>query len=166
MVPHNPYRQYPWRMMPKKVQPYGSGEDAEYAALTRSGREPATGFVNDLAATMTIREIAAQAVEAVRALNQLTAGAGELADTDEVRDVAGALARMGQELPQLCEQLARFLVTQREDARIGNGPGRYPDFVLAEVSEALNAAGRAADMMAAALTEAGTKAAGLNAASW
>jgi len=34
--------------------------------------------------------------------------------------------------------------------------------VLAEVSEALSAAGRAADMMAAALAEAGAKAAGLD----
>ena len=41
--------------MPKKVQPYGSGEDAEYAALARSGRAAATSFTNDLAATMTIR---------------------------------------------------------------------------------------------------------------
>ena len=148
--------------MPKKVQPYGSGEDAEYAGLARSGRESATSFANNLAATMTIREVAAQAVEAVRALNHLTADAGELTDPDEVRDVVGGLALMGQELPQLCEQLARFLVAQREDGRIGHGPGRDPDFMLVEVSEALNAAGQAADMMAAALTEAGTKAAGLS----
>lgn len=147
--------------MPKKVQPYGSGEDAELAALGRSG-PPVTGIGNDLAATLTIREIAAQAVEAVRALNYLTTGAGELTDPGEVRDVAGALALMGRELPQLCEQLARFLVAQREDGQIADGPGRDPDFVLAEVSEALGAAGRAADMMAAALTEAGTKAADLD----
>jgi hypothetical protein len=149
-------------MMPKKVQPYGSGEDAEYAALARSGRAPATSFTNDLAATMTIREVAAQAVEAVRALNHLTVEAGELTDPDEVRDVVGGLALMGKELPQLCEQLARFLVAQREDGRIGHGSGRDTDFMLVEVSEALTAAGQAADMMAAALTEAGTKAADLS----
>jgi hypothetical protein len=153
--------------MPKKVQPYGSGEDAEYAALARSGRAAATSFTNDLAATMTIREVAAQAVEAVRALNHLTVDAGELTDPDEVRDVVGGLALMGKELPQLCEQLARFLVAQREDGRIGHGrighgSGRDTDFMLVEVSEALTAAGQAADMMAAALTEAGTKAADLS----
>lgn len=148
--------------MPKKVQPYGSGDDAEFAALGRSGVAPATGFVNELAATLTIREIAAQAVEAVRALNYLTTDAGELADPDEVRDVVGALALIGHELPQLCEQLARFLVVQREDGQIAYGSGRDIDFVLAEVAEALSAAGRAADMMAAALTEAGAKAADLN----
>jgi hypothetical protein len=148
--------------MPKKVQPYGSGEDAELAALGRSGRPPEAGFVNDLAATLTIREIAAQAVEAVRALNYLTADTGELTDPDEVRDVAAALALIGRELPQLCEQLARFLVAQREDGQIADVPGRDPDFVLAEVAEALSAAGRAADMMAAALTEAGAKAADLD----
>jgi len=69
---------------------------------------------------------------------------------------------MGKELPQLCEQLARFLVAQREDGRIGHGSGRDTDFMLVEVSEALTAAGQAADMMAAALTEAGTKAADLS----
>jgi hypothetical protein len=149
-------------MMPKKVQPYGSGEDAEYAALARSPREPAPGFACDLAATMTIREVAAQAVEAVRALSHLTADAGELTDPDEVRDVVSGLAQVGRDLPQLCEQLARFLVTQHEDGRLAHGSGRDPDFVLVEVSEALNAAGRAADMMAAALTEAGARAADLN----
>jgi hypothetical protein len=148
--------------MPKKVQPYGSGEDAELAGLGRAGRERATGVVNDLAATLTIREIAAQVVEAVRALNHLTADGGELADPDEAREVVGALALLGNELPQLCEQLARFLVAQREDGRIAHGSGKDPDFVLAEVSEALGAAGRAADMMAAALTEARARAAELD----
>ena len=42
------------------------------------------------------------------------------------------------------------------------GAGGDPDDVLAEVSEALSAAGRAADMMAAALSEAGAKAVGLD----
>jgi hypothetical protein len=151
--------------MPKKVQPYGSGEEAELAALGRSGPPTAAGSVNELAATLTIREIAAQAAEAVRVLNYLTADAGELTDPDEVRDIAAALALMAGELPQLCEQLARFLVAQREDGRIADGPGPDPDFVLAEVAEALTAAGSAADMMAAALAEAGAKAADLAAPS-
>jgi hypothetical protein len=148
--------------MPKKVQPYGSGDDTEAAALARSRRDPAPGYVNELAATMTIREVAAQAVEAVRALNQLTAEAAELAGAGEAREVVGRLALMGHELPQLCEQLARFLVAQHEDGEIGRGSGGDPDDVLLEVSEALSAAGRAADMMAAALAEAGAKAAGLD----
>ena len=148
--------------MPRKVQPYGSGDDTEAAALARSRPDPAPGYVNELAATMTIGEIAAQAVEAVRALNQLTADAGELAGPGEACEVVGRLAMMGQELPQLCEQLARFLVAQCEDGQIGNGTGGDPDGVLLEVSEALAAAGRAADMMAAALAEAGAKAAGLD----
>ena len=162
MVPRRPDPSNSWRMMPKKVQPYGSGEDAEYAALARSQAEPAMSFVNDLAATMTIREVAAQAVEAVRALSHLTADTGELTDPDEVRDVVSGLARMGRELPQLCEQLARFLVAQHEDGRLAHGSERDADFVLVEVSEALSAAGRAADMMAAALTDAGARAADLN----
>ena len=66
---------------------------------------------------------------------------------------------MGGQLPQLCEQLARFLVVQCEDGQIARGTGGDPDGVLVEVSEALSAAGRAADMMAAALAKAGAKAA-------
>ncbi len=148
--------------MPRKVQPYGSGDDTEAAALARSRGNPAPGYVNELAATMTIREVAAQAVEAVQALNHLTADAGELTGPGEAREVVGRLALMGYELPQLCEQLARFLVAQREDGQIPHCTGGDPDDVLLEVSEALTAAGRAADMMAAALAEAGAKAAGLD----
>ena len=148
--------------MPRKVQPYGSGDDIEAAGLARSRPNPAPGYVNELAATMTIGEIATQAVEAVRALNQLTADTDELAAPGEAREVVGRLALLGHQLPQLCEQLARFLVVQCEDGRIPKGTGGDPDAVLAEVSEALSAAGRAADMMAAALAEAGAKAGGLD----
>ena len=103
--------------MPRKVQPYGSGDDTEAAALARSRPRPAAGYVNELAATMTIGEVAAQAVEAVRALNQLMADAGELAGPGEAREVVGQLALMGHQLPELCEKLARFLVVQREDGK-------------------------------------------------
>ena len=147
--------------MPRKVRPYGSGDDIEAAALARSRRNPAPGYVNELAATMTIGEVATQAVEAVRALNQLMADGGELAGPGEAREVVGRLALMGGQLPRLCEQLARFLVVQREDGQIPRGTGGDPDGVLV-VSEALSAAGRAADMMAAALAEAGAKAADLD----
>jgi hypothetical protein len=149
--------------MPRKVRPYGSGDDIEAAGLVRSRRDPAPGYVNELAATMTVGEVATQAVEAVRALSQLMAAdAGELAGPGEAREVVGRLALMGGQLPQLCEQLARFLVVQCEDGQIARGTGGDPDGVLVEVSEALSAAGRAADMMAAALAEAGAKAAGLD----
>jgi hypothetical protein len=148
--------------MPRKVQPYGSGDDTEAAGLARSRRNPAQGYVNELAATMTIGEVATHAVEAVRALNQLMADTGELAGPGEAREVVGRLALMGGQLPQLCEQLARFLVVQCEDGQIARGTGGDPDGVLVEVSEALSAAGRAADMMSAALAEAGAKAAGLD----
>ena len=111
--------------------------------------------MNELAATMTVGEVATQAVEAVRALSQLMAtDAGKLAGAGEAREVVGPLALMGGQLPQLCEQLARFLVVQCEDGQIARGTGGDPDGVLVEVSEALSAAGRAADMMAAALAEA------------
>ena len=148
--------------MPRKVRPYGSGDDVEAAGRARSRRNPAPGYVNELAATMTVGEVATQAVEAVRALNQLMADGAELAGPGEAREVVGRLALMGGQLPPLCEQSARCLVVQREDGQIPPGTGGDPDDVLAEVSEALSAAGRAADMMAAALAEAGAKAAGLD----
>jgi hypothetical protein len=52
------------------------------------------------------------------------------------REVVGRLALIGHQLPQLCEQLARFLVAQREDGQIARSSGGDPDDVLVEVSEA------------------------------
>jgi hypothetical protein len=54
----------------------------------------------------------------------------------------------------LCEHLARFLVIQNEDGQLRHGAGLDPDDTVTEVIEALAAAGQAADMMTAALTEA------------
>ncbi len=129
--------------------------DAEAAGLGRSrvraGEEP----VSELASTMTVREIADQAAEAIRALNDLTSSGMDFAGPDEVRDVIGSLERMGHGLPHLCEQLARILVVQREDGRIVDGSDRDPDFWVVEAVEALAAAGQAADMMTAALSQAG-----------
>ena len=111
--------------------------------------------MSELASTLTVREIAAHAAEAIRALNDLTAeGGGDLTGPDEVRDVITSLELMGQGLPQLCEQLARFLVTQREDGQVAHHRGRDLDFMVVEVTEALTAAGQAADMLTAALDQA------------
>ena len=140
--------------MPKRVRPYGSAADAESAGLGR-GRAGAGGeLVSELASTMMMRDIAHQAAEATRALRELTSdgtGFGSLAD---VRDVIASLERLGQDLPHLCEQLARILVVQREDGQITHNPGQDPDFWVVEAVEALAAATQAADMMTAALTQA------------
>ena len=145
--------------MPKKVQPYGSAVDTESAARgrSRSGGGPGAGkeLESELAGVLTVREIAAHAAEAIRVLNELTAeSGGDLTSPDEARDVITSLELMGQGLPQLCEQLARFLVTQREDGQVKHEDGRDLDFMLVEVTEALTAAGQAADMMTAALDQA------------
>jgi hypothetical protein len=103
---------------------------------------------------MTAREIAAQAVDAVRALNDLTSGSPDFASLDDVREIIAGLERMGTDLPRLCEQLARILVIRREERQIAPGPGRNPDFWVREAVEALDAAGQAADMMTAALVQA------------
>lgn len=110
--------------------------------------------MTDLANTMTPREIAGQAASAIRVLNDLTTGGGELSGPLDVRDIVASLELMGHSLPQLCEQLARFLVIKHEDGQLRHGGGQDPDGTVTEVIEALAAAGQAADMMTAALTEA------------
>jgi hypothetical protein len=139
--------------MPRRVRPYGSADDAESAALAR-GRPGAGGEqVSEPASPMMMREIARQAAEATRALSELAGDAG-FASLDDVRDVLASLERMGRDLPELCEQLARILVAQREEGQIIRAAGRDPDFWVGEAVEALAAAGQAADMMTAALTQA------------
>jgi hypothetical protein len=140
--------------MPKRVRPYGSAVDAESAALAR-GRSGSRGdLISELASTMTVRDIASQAAEAIRELNDLTQDSANFAGLDDAREVIASLKRMSQDLPRLCEQLARILVVQREDGQISPGPGQDPDFWVAEAVEALAAAGQAADMLAASLSQA------------
>jgi hypothetical protein len=103
---------------------------------------------------MTARDIAAEAAGAIRALNELTSDGADFARLDDVREVIASLRRMSQDLPHLCEQLARILVAQREDGLITPAPGQDPDFWVAEAVEALAAAGQTADMLAAALAQA------------
>ena len=141
--------------MPKRVRPYGSAEDAELAALGRGQPRAGDEIVSELGSTMTMREIAGQAAEAIRALSDLTSDGAGFASLDDARGVIASLERIGQDLPQLCEQLARILVVQREEGQIAPGSGQDPDFWVVEVVEALAAAGQAADMMTAALNQAG-----------
>jgi hypothetical protein len=110
--------------------------------------------VTELASTLTPCEIASQAARAIAVLNELTHGGGELSNPDDVRAIVGSLELIGQSLPQLCEQLARFLVVQHEDGQLSHEAGHDADDSVTEVIEALAAAGQAADMMTAALTEA------------
>jgi hypothetical protein len=104
---------------------------------------------------MTPREIASQAAHAITVLNELTHGGGELSNPSDVRAIVGSLEVIGQGLPQLCEQLARFLVVQHEDGQLTHEDGLDADDSVTEAIEALAAAGQAADMMTAALAQAG-----------
>ena len=81
--------------MPKRVRPYGSADDAEFAALARN--RPGSG--GELASTMMARDIASQAAQAVRELNELTADGAYFTNPDDVRDVIASLRRMSQDLP-------------------------------------------------------------------
>jgi hypothetical protein len=109
--------------------------------------------VTELASTMTPREIARQAAQAIAVLTELAHAGGELSHPGDVRAIVSSLELIGQGLPQLCEQLARFLVIQHEDGQLEE-TGLDTDDLVTEVIEALAAAGQAADMMTAALTEA------------
>ena len=110
--------------------------------------------VTELASTLTPCEIASQAAHAIAVLNELTHGGGELSNPNDVRAIVGSLELIGQSLPQLYEQLARFLVVQHEDGQLTHETGRDAEDSVTEAIEALAAAGQAADMMTAALTEA------------
>jgi hypothetical protein len=103
---------------------------------------------------MTPGEVASRAAHAIAVLNELTHGGGELSTPGDVRDIVASLELIGSSLPQLCEQLARFLVVQHEDGQLTPEEGLDADDCVTEVIEALAAAGQAADMMTAALTEA------------
>jgi hypothetical protein len=117
--------------------------------------------VTELTSTFTPREIAGQAANAIRALNEVTNGGGELTSVADVRAIVTSLELIGQGLPQLCEQLARFLVIQHEDGQVAELDGHDTGSCVTEVVEALAAAGQAADMMTAAITEARAAAATL-----
>ncbi|HEY1821928.1 MAG TPA: hypothetical protein VGG83_18560 [Trebonia sp.] len=112
--------------------------------------------MTELASTLTPPEIASQAARAIAVLNELTHGGGELSNPSDVRAIVSSLELIGQGLPQLYEQLARFLVVQHEDGQLTHEHGRGTGDSVTEVIEALAAAGQAADMMTAALTEART----------
>jgi hypothetical protein len=131
--------------MPRRVRPYGSADDAESAALARNG--PGSG--RELASPTMARDLAGQAAQAVRELTDLTADGPCFAGLDDVRDIIASLRRMSQDLPGLCEQLARIMVAQREDGH----PDLDPEFWVIDAVEALAAAGRAGDMLAAALSQ-------------
>lgn len=112
--------------------------------------------VTELASTLTPAEVASQAAQAIAVLNELTHGGGELSGPGDVRAIVRSLELIGQGLPQLCEQLARFVVVQQEDGQLTHETGSGTDDSVTEVIEALAAAGQAADMMTASLTEART----------
>ena len=117
--------------------------------------------MTELTSTYTPCEIAGRAADAIRALNEVTNGGGELTSAADVRRIVASLELIGLGLPQLCEQLARFLVIQHEDGQVTQQDGQDADTAVTEIVEALAAAGQAADMMTAALAEAHSTSASL-----
>ena len=121
--------------MPKRVRPYGSAEDAEFAGLGRN--RPGTGgqHVSEPGGSLAMRDLASQAAEAVRALRDLTSGGSAFAGLDDAREVIASLERVGQDLPQLCEQLARILVVQRCVGPEGVGDGLCAQRIMLMASD-------------------------------
>ena len=117
--------------------------------------------MTELTSTLTPSEIAGQAAAAIRALNELTHSGGELTSAADVRLIVASLESIGNGLPQLCEQLSRFLVVQHEDGRVAQLDGQDTGVCVTDIVEALAAASQAADMMTAALTEARVASTGL-----
>src|ERR1700690_1685683 len=97
--------------------------------------------VTELASTMTPGEVASRAAHAIAVLNELTHGGGELSTPGDVRDIVASLELIGSSLPQLCEQLARFLVVQHEDGHITPEEGVDPDDCVTAGIEAPGGAG-------------------------
>jgi len=118
--------------------------------------------VTELTSSYTPCEIANRAADAIRALNEVTHGGGELTSAADVQTIVASLELIGAGLPQLCEQLARFLVIQHEDGQVAQLDGQDTAVFVTDVVEALAAAGQAADMMTAAFSEARAASAGLS----
>src|SRR5258708_12346363 len=91
--------------------------------------------VTELTSTFTPREIAGQAADAIRALNEVTHGGGELTSVADVRAIVTSLELIGHGLPQLCEQLARFLVTHHQDGQVSELAGRDTHTPVTQVVE-------------------------------
>jgi hypothetical protein len=136
--------------MSKRVRPYGSADDAESAGRARRHRDQGDPM-SELASGDSVHDVVEQATAAIRVLRDLGT---DFTSLDDARSVIAGLERMGQDLPHLCEQLARILVVRREERRIDSGAGQDPDFWVTEAIEALASAGQAADMMTAALAQA------------
>ena len=117
--------------------------------------------MTELTSRYTPCEIANRAADAIRALNQVTQGGGELTSAVDIQQIVTSLELIGLGLPQLYEQLARFLVIQHEDWQVAQLDGHDTGEFVTDVVEALAAAGQAADMMAAALSEARAASTGL-----
>ena len=143
--------------MPKRVRPYGSAVDAEAAALARNRSGAGGELASDVASTITARDVASQAAEAVRALNDLTSYGAGYASLDQVRGVIASLQRMSLDLPRVCEQLVDTLasLTQRGDSK----PQGAEDARARQLSTA------ALRTLAAALSQAGKTSGELRSAS-
>jgi hypothetical protein len=136
--------------MSKRVRPYGSADDAESAGRPSRHRDEVDPM-SELTSGDSAPDVVEQAAAAIRALRDLGT---DFTSLDDARTVIAGLERMGQDLPHLCEQLARILVVRREERRIDSNAGQDPDFWVTEAIEALASAGQAADMMTAALAQA------------
>ena len=108
----------------------------------------------------TITALAQITAEAVRALNHATFPRAAHSEPGTVYRVLGELATAANRLPQLCEQLARWLDAENTAGRLAHDTGLMPapvHFVMARLEEA----SRRAALLGGALDDAQQATAGL-----
>jgi hypothetical protein len=92
----------------------------------------------------TIAQLAEQAAESIRALNHLTyPGTGAPNDPADASDVVASLSRVAGRIPQLLDQVSRWLVSEHRAAQLRLDAGSPTPDVGTAVTEAAEAARRA-----------------------
>lgn len=93
--------------------------------------------------TMAVADLLA---ETVRVLNYATQSKAGLDHPADVYDITGSLHTAMQRLPQLCDQLARWITAQHAGGRLGLDGGGDVSPAIAQALKALDAASGAAVM--------------------
>jgi hypothetical protein len=102
------------------------------------------------------KQLADQAAEAIRTLNHLTRS-GRFDGFEypgDIYDIVGELQLLAYRLPQLCSQLAQFLIEERDAGRIAHDQGEPVFKPVASAVSSLNAAGAIAENAASQLGKA------------
>jgi hypothetical protein len=120
----------------------------------------------NMADTSSPAEVAEAIADAVRTLNYQTGAGGsvELEHPSDLYDVVGSLAVAAERLPQLFDQMARWITAEQQAGRVGHDQDQDPGEYVNAVTDALRRASDDAVTLRAALDNAHQAASGLTAA--